>query len=55
MYIYIFIFIYINNVYIYKTVLKIISKNILLCGAERFTSRINKEILKCTITISSFE
>ena len=35
--------------------LKIISRNILLCGAEKFTSGMNKEILKFTITISFFK
>ena len=32
-----------------------ISKDILLCGAEKFTSGMNKETLKCTITISFFK
>ena len=32
--------------------MKIISKNVLLCGAEKFTSEMNEDILKCTITIS---
>ena len=41
--------------YIYKYILKIISKNILLCGAEKFNSGMNKDILKCTITISYFK
>ena len=41
--------------YIYTYILKIISKNTLLYGAEKFTSGMNKEILKCTITISFFK
>ena len=45
-----------SSLYIWaRTVLKIISKNILLCGAEKFTSGMNKEILECTITISFFK
>ena len=60
MYIFLFMFIYIYIYYIYITyiiyiyiyILEIISKNILLCGTEKYTSGMNKEILKCTITIS---